>query len=459
MAEAPARGHSLLMLVPHEPTLDPRVHYTATSLAKQYDVTVLAVIRDFERRPEENYPQLPAYATERVPLQSRGTLRMVADFCGLLVEQKLGRPNAAAAAMLTCALVGGAAALALPAALARTTRAGIAAFWPLSGPAARGGLAATLSSFRFIFRANATLLQRIRSRCLAADYVYCHDLYALQAAVMLRHESGCRLIYDSHEFYPYLERGRLFQLLTRLYEGVLVRFVDSYITVSPLLASALEGTYGRSGIVAIPNVEPLPTELAPPAAGELSTLAAGRLKLLYQGSFAEGRGLEEVLREWRQVDGTRAALFLRGPANRWRDRLEAMARDGGYLGKSIYFLPPVLERDLIGAAREADAGLIPYKSASRAYRFACPNKLSQYLHAGLAIVTNSIPFVRAMVDEQGIGVCYDSDAVGDFARAVNRLAHDPAELALLRRRATATGRDVYRWENYEDKLLASVEAA
>jgi len=42
----------LLVLVPHEPTLDPRVHYTAESLAKRYSVSVLATVQETEERPE-----------------------------------------------------------------------------------------------------------------------------------------------------------------------------------------------------------------------------------------------------------------------------------------------------------------------------------------------------------------------------------------------------------------------
>jgi glycosyltransferase involved in cell wall biosynthesis len=141
-----------------------------------------------------------------------------------------------------------------------------------------------------------------------------------------------------------------------------------------------------------------------------------------------------------------------------RDKLEALAGKLGLLGKSVFFLPAVLERDLISAAGEADLGLIPYKGDTKAYRFACPNKLSQYLHAGLGIVANSIPFVRTMIDEQGIGVCYDVDKPLSFASAVNRLARDPAEVSRLRSRAAATARDTYHWEKYEDTLLESVAA-
>jgi glycosyltransferase involved in cell wall biosynthesis len=86
------------------------------------------------------------------------------------------------------------------------------------------------------------------------------------------------------------------------------------------------------------------------------------------------------------------------------------------------------------------------------------SSVSQHLHAGVGIVANLIPFVRTMVDEHGIGVCYDVDKPQSFASAVNRLARNP-EVARLRSRAAATARDPHHWEKYdEDTSLVSVAA-
>jgi glycosyltransferase involved in cell wall biosynthesis len=482
----------LMMLAPHEPTLDPRVHYTAQSLAKKFDVVLLAAMHESDRRPEANYPTNPSYATQRAVLRSRQVIATAFDFAKIAAKRLLGSAPLlviffVAALLLTLGslavgVVGLAAFLLdvvaitiaapfvlivrtirllrapLSYAILRAVRRRIPPGVPAFLTNLSSGVRVTASVFKFTFAANATLLDSIATSGERPDYIYCHDLYCLQTAVTTKLKWGSRVVYDSHEYYPHLYRYPLFVFLTRLYERVLVHFVDTYITVSPQLADALKQDYCRNTIVVIPNVEPLPADV-PAAAGEMSSLAADRLKLLYQGNFAEGRGLEEVLREWRHVDGTRAALFLRGLQNPWRDRIETIAREAGLLGKSVYILPPVLERDLIPAAAEADLGLIPYKVESKAYRFACPNKLSQYLHAGLAIVANSIPFVRGMVEEQGIGVWYDSDQAGSFARVVNRLSADPAEVSRLRTRAAATARDAYCWEKYEDMLLAAVEAA
>jgi len=117
----------------------------------------------------------------------------------------------------------------------------------------------------------------------------------------------------------------------------------------------------------------------------------------------------------------------------------------------------VLEKDLIGAAQEADIGLIPYKGDLPSYRLACPNKLSQYLHAGLVILANRIPFVEQTVARGQVGLCYDVDQPGSFAHSVKALTSDRPGVEQLRRNALRFAQSEYSWERYEDVLLALVE--
>jgi len=203
-------------------------------------------------------------------------------------------------------------------------------------------------------------------------------------------------------------------------------------------------------------VEPCPRTRAEEKISPMSLLAEGRLRLLYQGTFGAGRGLEEVLREWSQVDGTKIALFLRGPRNMWLERLEALAEELGLLGKSVYVLPAVLEKDLIGAAQQADIGLIPYKGEELSYRFAGPNKLSQYIHAGLVILGNRLPYVDQIIREGQCGLCYDVRKKGSLAEAVTALVADRTMVERFKKNSLAFSQSEYNWERYEPTFLKLV---
>jgi len=145
-----------------------------------------------------------------------------------------------------------------------------------------------------------------------------------------------------------------------------------------------------------------------------------------------------------------------------RDVCEAgVSADGVYCG-GLYTLHDgvgVLERDLIAAAQEADVGLIPYKTDRLNHRFACPNKLSQYLHAGLAILSNRIAFVEQVVREGNLGLCYDIELAGSFLAAVQRLASDRGAVDEFKKNGLAYGEREYNWERFEGVLLSVVAEA
>lgn len=494
----------LLVLVPHEPTLDPRVHYTAESLAKGHVVTVVATVQDSESRPQDSYPAHTTYATVRIPYEKRGAIQMCCAYMNIWARQLLDESLLAwmlrlVFGALAFILLGVSMSVIVPLGLVlelslliillpvgllvgllrildsgpffflplilriirRLTRGALSAIRlpRLDRGSLYRGLRIALGVLRFTFQANYLLWRYATGKGLVPDLVYCHDLYSLQAGVMLKRRYGARLIYDSHEFYPYQYQFRYYAPLIRLYESQLVREVDVYITVSPQLAGELGRTYRVGPVHFIPNVEPYPAPRPKPVVSQMSSLADGRLKLLYQGNFAEGRGLEEVVREWSKVDGSKIALFLRGPRNVWRDHLERLAEERSLLGKSVYVLPPVLEKDLIGAAQEADVGLLPYKGDWPSYRFACPNKLSQYIHAGLALLANRLAYVEQLINQGEIGLCYDVHEDGSFARAVGLMAENRSMVEGFKKNALAFSEKEYNWERYENLLLRLVDGA
>ncbi|SIR41508.1 Glycosyltransferase involved in cell wall bisynthesis [Bosea sp. TND4EK4] len=417
------------MLVPHEPSLDPRIHYTAAGLAKRHTVKVVSTTRSRDKRPAAAANTQHGYEVVRLPYMMLPWPDMAWQAFSMQraagSSAHGGREPASVAAE----------AFRLP--LYRRLRTNVAY------------LLQTLA-------VNHTLQRYFATNPVRPDIIFCHDLYVLQTGVQLKQQTGSPLVYDSHEYYAMQFVHPTFVASTLWYERKLASHTDLRLTVSPQLASELAAVLGTEAFEAIPNAEPRPSARVRPLGTEMASLAKGRVKFLYQGNFVEGRGLDDLLREWLAVDGDRATLFLRGPENAVTAALRSQAEQLKLLGRSVYFLPPVFEADLIAAAAEADIGIIPYKGDLPSYRFACPNKLSQYMHAGLAVLTNDIPFVADMVRSHEMGWVYNVSRPGSLAEAVASALDAPA-LELCRARAHAAADTDYCWEVYEDKLLGLVD--
>src|SRR5947208_315525 len=304
--------------------------------------------------------------------------------------------------------------------------------------------------------AAASFRNSIDSLSRKPDVIHCNDLDTLLPGVLAKKKFGCRVVFDAHEFFPVADPlcGWLDTKFFSLVEWLLIRHVDAIVTVNPLLADAMRDAYSLSRVYSVPNVEIwVENRPAPAANSRMATLAGSRVKFLFQGRFTPARGIEEIIRAWSLVDGSKAALFLRGPDNMWRKAATGLAEELGLLHKSVYFLNAVSEDMLVTAAAEADVGIVPYLPLSINERLSCPNKLSQYMHAGLMIICNDLPYVKSVVVAADAGLSYTSKDLSTLAAAVGQVIRDPELLRRCRENALRFARDDFNWQVHGKTLL------
>jgi glycosyltransferase involved in cell wall biosynthesis len=253
-----------------------------------------------------------------------------------------------------------------------------------------------------------------------------------------------RLIYDAHEFWPDADPlGRDFErrLLSNL-ERYLVRKVDGAVCVSPGLCDYMSSLYGFD-FVCVPNAAPL--ELLPQPARLHDAARPGPLRFLYQGGYAPGRGLESMIRAWSEIDPAKAHLFLRGPTNAFANSLRELTRQLGLLDVAVYFLEPVSEPELVQAAAAFDVGLIPYEPILLNHLHCCPNKLSQYMQAGLMILASDTKYVSSIVESAKCGLVFEASNLESLRIAVLRALADPEMVAAYGRNARRYAETDFHW--------------
>ncbi len=118
----------------------------------------------------------------------------------------------------------------------------------------------------------------------------------------------------------------------------------------------------------------------------------------------------------------------------------------------MFFPPAVAEDRLIEAASEADVGVIPYEPVNVNNRLACPNKLSQYLAAGLPVVCNDLEFVRQVVVDNSIGHSVDFSDERRAAAVFNKVVDAPREIEAMARRAQRFFAEHFHWEIFFEPL-------
>ncbi len=288
----------------------------------------------------------------------------------------------------------------------------------------------------------------------AAVY-HAHDLNTLPVAWWAARRLGGRLVFDSHELYTEVATlSRRERRFWRLVERFLIRRCDAVITVNESIAAELEKRYSIARPAVVMNCPVLPDRVGPSSRlRDVLGLRDDSPLVLYQGGFSPNRGLENLLTAVALLPSVKLVMmgFFRIEAD-----LRRLCEDLDLLGTRVFFLPPVSQEDLLSWTASADVGVIPYQSVGLNNYYSLPNKLFEYLGAGIPVAVSNLPELARVVDTCKVGYTFDPDDPQDIARAIRRITGDSAHLEELKARVRVA-RERFRWQIEERKLLAIYE--
>jgi glycosyltransferase involved in cell wall biosynthesis len=291
----------------------------------------------------------------------------------------------------------------------------------------------------------------------AADAWVAHDLDTLPFAARARRKFGGRLVYDSHELYMdrvFISRSRLARWRWATLERLLIRRVDHVMTVSDAFASTLARRYRIRSPTVVLNVPELGD-----ATGEAASLRerlglspSSRL-VVYLGGLLPTRGLEHLILVAGRCPDLAVALMGYGPAD-YVESLRAKIA-ASHVDDRVYPVAPVAPERVVAHVASADVGyLAPSYSGLNTY-LTLPNKLFEYIAAGVPVVASPFPSIREVVEHYDVGATCDPNDVDAIIDAIRSIVDDPERHRRLRDNALAASRR-FRWEVEAPTLVRAV---
>lgn len=298
---------------------------------------------------------------------------------------------------------------------------------------------------------------------LEPDVLHAHDMHVVGIAAHARSRARAAgrdvpWVYDAHEYVPGLSQygGRTARVIEGWadLESEFIRDAARVITVSPAIADALHERYQLSSHPAV--VLNIPT-VAPPGQEPVRTLRevcdlGPEVPLLsYSGGMTRARGVHTAIEAMAQLTDAHLALVCVPHNDTWYVRkLRQQVADMG-LDDRVHFANPVDPGQVVDYLRGVDVGLIPLLSYP-SHEMALPNKLFEYLYAGVPVVSSELDSLGAFLRETGVGLTFpaeDSSELAAAARAVlahhERYAAAASDPALLVR---------YSWNSQAEQLRA-----
>lgn len=295
-----------------------------------------------------------------------------------------------------------------------------------------------------------------RAVAARADIYHAHDLNNLYIAQQAAQAHSAKLVYDAHELFPEIA-NRWIRLKRQAWirlEQRLLPATDLVITVNEFIAAEMARRYQCPTPIVLLNCP------NPPQHFDLAShynLLRDRLNLgsdckivLYQGWMEAGRGLENLIQAAPQLNGNTVIVLLGyGEYQHHLERLAARTAPG-----RVHFLPAVPQQDLLAYCASADVGIIPYQAVDLNNYFTSPNKLFDFIQAGVPIVANDLPFLRQVIVSNGLGIVTILNNTSDYARAINQIITQPEQATAMRMRLRAIA-PRYTWKTQSRNLLVA----
>jgi len=170
---------------------------------------------------------------------------------------------------------------------------------------------------------------------------------------------------------------------------------------------------------------------------------------LFQGAGINvDRGAEEAIEAI--AENENAALLFIGGGDVFKQLKEKVR--SLKIEDKVFFIPKQPMEILYQYTSLADFGLTLDKDTNLNYRFSLPNKLFDYIQAGLPVLASDLPEVRKIVEHYNIGKITPSTSVADIAATMKQMISDAQQLALWKENLKIAAADLC-WENEEKKLM------
>ncbi len=288
---------------------------------------------------------------------------------------------------------------------------------------------------------------------LDADVYHFHDPELIPIGLLFRIK-GRKVVYDIHENVPYAILSKYYlpiwlrSPLARLAERVeelTCRWFSALVPATPAIADRF-ALLNRNTVV-VQNF-PRQEELAAPAETSWDQRTCS---VAYIGGISRERGIREIVEAMSLLPyEINATLKLAGEFSPIRVRDEVMRLPGWMWVEELGFL------DRLSVARvlsEAKAGLVLFHPEPN-HVTAQPNKLFEYMSAGIPVIASDFPLWRTIIEEAGSGLLVDPLNPKAIAQAIEYLLTHPQEAQAMGRCGLEAVKGRYNWMVEERKLLA-----
>jgi glycosyltransferase involved in cell wall biosynthesis len=288
-----------------------------------------------------------------------------------------------------------------------------------------------------------------------ADILVSNDLDTLLANYLVSIIRRKVLVHDAHEYFtglPEIQDRKLVLLVWQTIERFVFPKLQYIYTVNDSIARLYTEKYNNKNIYVVRN---LPIKVSKDQWPNRNTLGlpADKKILIIQGAGINmHRGAEEAILAINYL--TDVILLIIGEG-KVVPNLKKMV-SSLHLENNVMFKPKMPFEELICYTHLADVGLSLDKDTNINYRYSLPNKLFDYIQAGIPVLCSNLEEVAKIVNAWKIGMVAESHEPKYLAKMINEMLKNENQIELWKQNLAKAAEELC-WENEEKELLKIYE--
>ncbi len=278
-----------------------------------------------------------------------------------------------------------------------------------------------------------------------ADIYHFHDPELLPVGLKLK-QQGKKVIYDTHEDVPrqllskYYIPAFIRPIIAKvfeIYENRVAAKMDAVITATPFIRERFL------------KINPTTVDVNNYPIFEKFNVATPKEKIhdiCYVGLMSKIRGIEEMIR---MLEFTEAKMTLIGE---FQSKEEEAFIKSLPTWKKVNFLGKKDRQEVAEILLQSKMGIVTFHPEPNHIN-AQPNKIFEYMAAGLPIITSDFPLWKSIVTKHHAGICANPLVPKEIADAVNVLLENDQQSIQMGKNGQKAVREVFNWKQEEEKLI------
>jgi glycosyltransferase involved in cell wall biosynthesis len=287
-----------------------------------------------------------------------------------------------------------------------------------------------------------------------ADVYHFHDPELIPVGLLLR-ARGKSVIYDIHEDVPkdvlskpYLPRWSrtLVSWIVDVLERAACGRFSGLVVVTPSIAKRISPLNRHTVIVHnYPYVRELIRD------GESVPWESRRHAVAYVGGLSLTRAIREMVYAMSYLpESLPAQLELAGPEDKEDNNLAQLSRHPGWSRVKHHGF--IDQRSTFRILQNVRAGLVLFHPEPNHVE-SLPQKMFEYMGAGLPVIASDFPFWRKILGESGCGIFVDPQDPKEISDAIEYVLTHPREAEEMGLRGKAAVLQNFNWDTEAEKLI------